>query len=1517
MNHRCNAYQAKWDTGHLSLWIPFHQHALGFGRVWASRFYATRPVSTALQNALEAPANVILRHHGTISEWRELITEMHRRGMYVVLENTIGTMGDLLSFKGYENETTPFNPHEYDVLWKSERQYHDFQVSNEVLDNCQYPVFYDDSGYPVNNSIMDTFDKQCRDSDFDQYGDMKGVGYVPPYQSQLSKFASVQDRLRLWRRDVLEKVMHFSCMQIASLDIDGFRVDKALQTPIQELAEWATYQRECAQRYGKTNFMITGEVVGELKFSSVFFGRGKTPDDYFTNQTEAQLATNETQGYIRESGNSALDGTNFHYPTYGAMTRFLGLDGDIGFEGVDFAQHWNSYLLTDDFVNVNTGEFDPRHMFGMTNQDVFRWPSLINGTQRQVLGFLITFLEFPGIPEVIWGEESEFKVLENLAADYIFGRQPMASTRAWQIHGCYKVGSAGNGYVEEVKLIGLTLTGICSYYDMPFGDAYTACEDDNVSLDQRNAAHPLRNLIKRMFELRTVYPTLNDGFSLQTLFFETHDIFLPHSGQLPTPLGIWSVYRGRTPGVQDFSGQGMGNQGIWLLYSNKNETTTYSYDCSNATHSLVSPFPDGITVKNLFFPYQTYTLNPSPAKLGIEGSDEFNGCLPSLELEAYGFRAFVPIDTWVEPSPVITNALPRHDARIETEVALDETIELSVTLQFSREMDCDSIIHSIRINSTTQTGILPAFDASSVVCQNLTAVDSQRFVGEILSSYQWTAKLVNVSHGVHAYTVTNASSVDGLAFTNTKDRFLLRVGSKDNPVIFPAQANYTTGLLRRSETGQVQITPKAVGASLWRYSTNWGSSWSNWTDYTGETTAVVDEDWEGTKSQEWSGFHIVTQYWSPLIGSTDHVQHSDLGEGTPRRWPHVHIQGPWNRYGYDAGLDDNMRQDSDGTWNFDLSSEWPSHVIVNVWGMNPDGKVDKSRAFGDVDGDEILDWVPPDSLSFNQLNITQLPRWPHTAYRISIDDGSLRYTMKPIGSATRQLVTYILMAIAPVLSACIAVGVYHGSFYRLNFNTAGLTMQSYPFNRFQEKKGVLGILPTFTGKEMSEKQVQAKDDTQIGDTIVGMEESSPSRTILIATMEYAIPDWEISIKIGGLGVMANLMAKHVKHDLIWVVPCVGDVDYPIDSVQKPITIQILGKPYLIDVQYHVVNSETGGKITYVLLDAPLFRQQTKKDPYPARMDDMESAIYYSAWNACIAEMMRRHPEIDIYHINDYHGAVAPLHILPQVIPCCLSLHNAEFQGLWSLDSAQKMQEMSEVFNLDPKLIKKYVQWGSSFNLLHAGASYLRIHQKGFGAVGVSEAYGKRAFARYPIFWGLPKVGLLPNPDPADVEAFDKKLPNPGVVVDPEYEAARGIARKQAQEWAGLTVDESAELFVFVGRWSMQKGVDLIADIFPKILEENPKTQLICVGPVIDLYGRFAALKLSKLMKLYPGRVYSQPKFIYIPPFVHAGAEFALIPSRDEPFGLVSVEFGRKGALGIGAKVGGLGKFPLVHSMDSD
>ena len=152
------------------------------------------------------------------------------------------------------------------------------------------------------------------------------------------------------------------------------------------------------------------------------------------------------------------------------------------------------------------------------------------------------------------------------------------------------------------------------------------------------------------------------------------------------------------------------------------------------------------------------------------------------------------------------------------------------------------------------------------------------------------------------------------------------------------------------------------------------------------------------------------------------------------------------------------------------------------------------------------------------------------------------------------------------------------------------------------------------------------------------------------------------------------------------------------------------------------------------------------------------------------------------------------------------------KGLWPIRNPTELDEISRVFNLDKQIIQDYVQFGEIFNLLHAGASYLRVHQRGFGAVGVSKKYGKRSLARYPIFWGLSRIGALPNPDPSDTAEWKKEefSSHKKIGLDFAAEAKRGDFRVQAQKWAGLKVDPNAELFVFVGRWSMQK-VSFILD----------------------------------------------------------------------------------------------------------
>jgi alpha-1,3-glucan synthase len=67
---------------------------------------------------------------------------------------------------------------------------------------------------------------------------------------------------------------------------------------------------------------------------------------------------------------------------------------------LNFVTAWNQMFVNNDFLNAHTGLVDPRHMYGTSNFDVFRWPSLENGTQRSVLATFVTSLIMPGIPLV-------------------------------------------------------------------------------------------------------------------------------------------------------------------------------------------------------------------------------------------------------------------------------------------------------------------------------------------------------------------------------------------------------------------------------------------------------------------------------------------------------------------------------------------------------------------------------------------------------------------------------------------------------------------------------------------------------------------------------------------------------------------------------------------------------------------------------------------------------------------------------------------------------------------------------------------------------------------------------------------------------------------------------------------------------------------------------------------------------------------------------------------------------------
>jgi alpha-1,3-glucan synthase len=188
------------------------------------------------------------------------------------------------------------------------------------------------------------------------------------------------------------------------------------------------------------------------------------------------------------------------------------------------------------------------------------------------------------------------------------------------------------------------------------------------------------------------------------------------------------------------------------------------------------------------------------------------------------------------------------------------------------------------------------------------------------------------------------------------------------------------------------------------------------------------------------------------------------------------------------------------------------------------------------------------------------------------------------------------------------------------------------------------------------------------------------------------------------------------------------IEYPVQTNEMPIIVTILGNFYKVDVFTHHFEN-----ITYFLLDSPIFRARTGGEPYPPRMDDFEAAVFYSCWNQSIAELLRRE-SVELFHCNDYHCALAPvsmlisqdqLYLLPATVPVAVSVHNGDFQGLFPLRSAEERNQICSMFNLSQEICIKYIQYGNTFNLLHAVTTYVRIHQHGVGVHGVSDKYGDR------------------------------------------------------------------------------------------------------------------------------------------------------------------------------------------------
>merc|ERR1719253_898026 len=143
-----------------------------------------------------------------------------------------------------------------------------------------------------------------------------------------------------------------------------------------------------------------------------------------------------------------------------------------------------------------------------------------------------------------------------------------------------------------------------------------------------------------------------------------------------------------------------------------------------------------------------------------------------------------------------------------------------------------------------------------------------------------------------------------------------------------------------------------------------------------------------------------------------------------------------------------------------------------------------------------------------------------------------------------------------------------------------------------------------------------------------------------------------------------------------------------------------------------------------------------------------------------------------------------------------------------------------------------------------------------------------------------------------------------------------------QKALNMTVDASIPMFVFMGRLDAQKGVDVMFESIDKALKGGLNAQFITMGSGIEELEEVAA----ELEDKYPGSFKAVLSFKGAEKYkTYAAADFAMMPSRYEPCGLVQMEGMRFGTLPIVAPTGGLAdtvtdmKTGLVmeHEVDAD
>jgi starch synthase len=403
---------------------------------------------------------------------------------------------------------------------------------------------------------------------------------------------------------------------------------------------------------------------------------------------------------------------------------------------------------------------------------------------------------------------------------------------------------------------------------------------------------------------------------------------------------------------------------------------------------------------------------------------------------------------------------------------------------------------------------------------------------------------------------------------------------------------------------------------------------------------------------------------------------------------------------------------------------------------------------------------------------------------------------------------------------------------------------------------------------------------------------SPVSVLSVASEIYPI------IKTGGLADVVGALPSALKAEAIETRTLVPG--YPAVTGALEGAHQVLDLPNFHGGPARLLSGNCAGIDLFVLDATHLFARPGNPYVSPDGVDWPDNAFRFAALGRVAADIGQGSiPAFvpDIVHAHDWQAGLthAYLHYSDRPRPgTVMTVHNLAYQGQFPRELLSELGLPPASFNIDG------VEYYGSIGFLKAGLRFadrittvsptyaleIQRRQEGMGLDGLLRGRSDRLSG---ILNGIDTSVWNPATDSQLASCFDA-----------DGLANRTPNKATLQRRLGLRVAPDAFLLGVISRLSWQKGLDLLLEALPAILDQPIQIALLGSGDP-DLQDRYRAAAEANPDQVGVLLGYDEG----LAHLIQAGADALVVPSRFEPCGLTQLCALRYGAIPIVSRVGGL------------